>query len=82
MRGEDRPSALAFLDQQAILRPMRRTPRAPAIRPSNVNNDRLARFGSFDWTRNQTPTATIGDRAIGYHTGRTELIECAGGSHC
>ena len=65
MRGKDRPLAMAFLDQQAILRPVLRALRAAAISPSRVNDDRFAGFGNFDWTRNQTPTATTGDRATG-----------------
>jgi hypothetical protein len=81
MRGEDRSPALAFLDQQTILRQVRHALYPSAIMATGIGNDRFAGCRSFAWTRNQLRTATTGDRATREYTGSAELINCAGASH-
>jgi hypothetical protein len=78
MRGEDRPSALAFLDEQAILRQVLRALRSPPGNEASVSGNRFAGRGSFDRTRIQAATTTTGDRASRQYTGGAELIEHTG----
>ena len=75
MRGEDRSSVLAVLDQQAFLRQVLRAIRSTAISATDLSGDRFAGRRSFDRTRDQTQTNTTGDRAARYHTGGAEFIE-------
>jgi len=65
MRGEDRPVALAFLDQQAILRQVLGAIHATTVTARSFSNDRFPGRWSFDRTRNETETVTTYNRAIG-----------------
>jgi len=65
MRGEDRPAALAFLDQQAILRQVLRAIHATTVTARSFSNDRFPARRSFDRTRNETETVTTCNRATG-----------------
>lgn len=75
MRGEDRPAALAFLDQHTILRQVFSKIHSVATSTQSFSGDRFPRHRSFARTRNQTETVTTGDRATRQHTGDAKLIE-------
>ena len=77
MRGKDHPPALAFLDQQAILRQVRGSIYASATRAKSVTGDCCAGTWRTDRTRSQTATAPAGHRATRQHTGNTERFHCA-----
>jgi len=81
MRGKDRPLALAFLDQQTILRPLLRAILAPASTATSNSSNRFAGRGSFARTRNQAAAATTSDRAPGQHTGDAEFSDRLGASN-
>ena len=76
MRGEDRPPALAFLDQQAILRSVRGRIYATTTGAQGVSCDRFTWTGNTDRTRSQAATATTGHRASHQHPSATERIQC------
>jgi hypothetical protein len=63
MRREDRPPALAVLDQQAILRQVFRKIHSLTIVSACFSRNRVTDPRSFDWTRSETETDTTGDRA-------------------
>jgi hypothetical protein len=63
MRREDRPAALAFLDQQTLLRHVFRKIHSLTITSVCFSSHRVAARRSFDWTRSETETDTTGDRA-------------------
>jgi len=77
MRGEDRPPALAFLDQQTILRQVLRDVRAAASIETSSSSDHFAGRWSFDRARNQAATTPTGHRASRQHTSGAELNERA-----
>nr|AUN37811.1 hypothetical protein [uncultured bacterium] len=62
MRGEDRPAALALLDQQAVLRQVLRTVHSNTITAWSSGGVCFPGPRSFDWTRNETETVATGDR--------------------
>lgn len=76
MRREDRSPALAFLDQQTILRSMFRAILSLPDTAISVSSDRFNVGGSFNRARHQATSATTRDRTAGQHTSDTKLIDC------
>ena len=79
MRGQDCSPALAFLDQQAILRQVCRGIYARANCSGSVSGDCFAGCGRSDWTRDETATAATCNRATRQYTGGA--IECGLAGH-
>ena len=80
MRGKDRPAALAYLDQQEVLRQVRPALRESALVTTRLRDDWSGVFRNSDRTRVQASTAATRDSARG-ECARAKLSKPSANNH-